>query len=121
MSYETLPSIELKGTEGIKIERPIVEIADAEVDEQVERIAENAREYDPKDGKAARKVTASPWISSARSTARHSKAAPPATPNLVIGSKQFIPGFEEQLVGVSAGDEKVVELTFPDDYGAASI
>ena len=38
---------------------------------------------------------------------------------LEIGSGQFIPGFEEQLVGLSAGDEKVVELTFPEDYGSA--
>jgi trigger factor len=38
---------------------------------------------------------------------------------LELGSGQFIPGFEEQLVGLSAGDEKVVELTFPEDYGSA--
>ena len=41
LNYETLPTIELKSTDGIKIERPIVEIADSEVDEQVERIAAN--------------------------------------------------------------------------------
>jgi trigger factor len=38
---------------------------------------------------------------------------------LELGSNQFIPGFEEQLVGTKAGDEKVVELTFPEDYGSA--
>jgi trigger factor len=38
---------------------------------------------------------------------------------LEIGSGQFIPGFEEQLVGTTAGDEKVVEVTFPEDYGSA--
>jgi trigger factor len=38
---------------------------------------------------------------------------------LELGSNQFIPGFEEQLTGLSAGDEKVVELTFPEDYGSA--
>ncbi|HEX5927712.1 MAG TPA: trigger factor [Baekduia sp.] len=38
---------------------------------------------------------------------------------LELGSGQFIPGFEEQLVGLKAGDEKVVELTFPEDYGSA--
>ena len=37
---------------------------------------------------------------------------------LVLGSGQFIPGFEEQLVGVSAGDEKDVEVSFPEEYGA---
>ena len=38
---------------------------------------------------------------------------------LELGSGQFIPGFEEQLVGAKAGDEKVVEVTFPEDYGSA--
>jgi len=38
---------------------------------------------------------------------------------LELGSGQFIPGFEEQLLGLKAGDEKVVELTFPEDYGSA--
>lgn len=38
---------------------------------------------------------------------------------LELGSGQFIPGFEEQLVGLAAGDEKVVEVTFPEDYGSA--
>ncbi|MCL4163714.1 UNVERIFIED_CONTAM: hypothetical protein GTU68_060136 [Idotea baltica] len=37
---------------------------------------------------------------------------------LVLGSGQFIPGFEEQLIGVKAGDEKVVEVSFPEDYPA---
>ncbi len=40
---------------------------------------------------------------------------------LVLGSKTFIPGFEDQLVGVKAGDEKVVTVTFPEDYGAAHL
>jgi trigger factor len=38
---------------------------------------------------------------------------------LELGAGQFIPGFEEQLVGTKAGDEKVVDVTFPEDYGSA--
>ena len=40
---------------------------------------------------------------------------------LVLGSNQFIPGFEDQLAGVKAGDEKVVKVSFPEDYGAAHL
>ena len=120
LNYETLPKIELKSTDGIKIERPIVEIADSEVDEQVERIAANAREYEPKKGKAkdGDRVTMD-FVGKIDGEAFEGGAATDS--NLVIGSKQFIPGFEEQLVGVSAGDEKTVELTFPEDYGAAHL
>ena len=41
--------------------------------------------------------------------------------NLKIGSGSFIPGFEEQLIGLSAGDEKDLDLTFPEDYGAEEL
>ena len=120
LNYEALPTIELKSTDGIKIERPIVEIADTEVDEQVERIAANAREYEPKDGKAedGDRVTMD-FVGRIDGEAFEGGSATDS--NLVIGSKQFIPGFEEQLIGVSAGDEKTVELTFPEDYGAAHL
>ncbi|NDV85106.1 trigger factor [Aurantimonas aggregata] len=120
LSYETLPTFELKDTSGIKIERPIVEIADEEVDEQVKRIADSAKTYEPKDGKAETgdrvtmdfvgKVDGEPFDGGTASDS-----------NLVLGSGQFIPGFEDQLIGVAAGDEKVVELTFPEDYGAAHL
>ncbi|MEH6720832.1 MAG: trigger factor [Aurantimonas endophytica] len=120
LSYETLPTFELKDTSGIKIERPIVEIADEEVDEQVKRIADSAKTYEPKDGKAETgdrvtmdfvgKVDGEPFDGGTASDS-----------NLVLGSGQFIPGFEDQLIGLAAGDEKVVELTFPEDYGAAHL
>ncbi len=120
VNYETLPTFELQPTDGIKIERPIVEIADSEVDEQVERIAANAREYEPKDGEAqdGDRITMD-FVGKIDGEAFEGGAATDS--NLVIGSKQFIPGFEEQLVGAKAGDEKTVELTFPEDYGAAHL
>ncbi len=40
---------------------------------------------------------------------------------LVIGSGQFIPGFEDQLVGVKTGDEKTITVNFPDDYPAENL
>ena len=120
VNYETLPTFELQPTDGIKIERPIVEIADSEVDEQVERIAANAREYEPKDGEAqdGDRITMD-FVGKIDGEAFEGGAATDS--NLVIGSKQFIPGFEEQLVGAKAGDEKTVELTFPEDYAAAHL
>ena len=54
--------------------------------------------------------------SPARSTVRPSRAASAEGANLVIGKKQFIPGFEEALIGAKAGDERLIKATFPDDY-----
>lgn len=120
LSYETLPDFEVKDTSGIKIERPIVEVSDEEVDEQVERIAENARTYEEKDGAAEKgdKVTID-FVGKIDGEPFEGGAAEDS--DLVIGSGRFIPGFEEQLIGKKKGDETVVEVTFPEDYGAAHL
>jgi trigger factor len=117
LSYETLPTFELKDTKTIKIERPMVEISDEEVEDQVKRIAENARTYEVKDGAAESgdkvnmafvgKIDDVPFDGGSSEES-----------SLVLGSNTFIPGFEDQLIGVSAGDEKKVTVTFPDDYSA---
>jgi len=117
MSYEVMPKIELKDFSSIKVTRPITEISDEEVEEQVERVAESARSYEPKKGKAENgdrltmdfvgKIDGEPFEGGADTDS-----------TLVLGSNQFIPGFEEQLVGAKAGDEKEVKVTFPEDYGA---
>ncbi|WP_182084622.1 trigger factor [Aureimonas sp. ME7] len=120
LSYETLPSFELKGTDAIKIERPVVEIAEDEVEDQVKRIAESARTFEPKDGAAETgdRVTMD-FVGKVDGEAFQGGSAEDS--NLVLGSGQFIPGFEDQLVGVKAGDEKQVEVKFPEDYGAAHL
>lgn len=120
VSYEALPTFELKETSGIKIERPVVEIAEDEVEEQVKRIAESARTYEDKDGAAADgdRVTMD-FVGKVDGEAFDGGSAQDS--NLVIGSGQFIPGFEEQLVGTKAGEEKSIEVTFPEDYGAAHL
>ncbi|KQT48907.1 trigger factor [Aureimonas sp. Leaf454] len=117
VSYETLPTFELKETSGIKIERPIVEIADEEVEEQVKRIAENAREYEPKDGAAESgdKLTMS-FVGKIDGEAFEGGSSEESS--LVLGSNTFIPGFEDQLVGAAVGEAKSLTVTFPDDYSA---
>ena len=120
LSYEVIPTFDLKPTDGIKVTREVVEIAEDEVIDQIKRIAESARSYEAKKGKAADgdrvtmdylgKVDGVPFDGGKDEDAQ-----------LVIGSGRFIPGFEEQLVGLKAGDEKVITVTFPADYPAANL
>jgi trigger factor len=120
LNYEVIPSIELKDVSGIKVTRPVYDVPAEEVEEQVKRVAESARSYEPKKGKAENgdrvtidylgKIDGEPFQGGADSGA-----------NLVLGSGQFIPGFEDQLLGVKAGDEKTVTVTFPADYQAAHL
>lgn len=120
ISYEVIPAIELKPVDGIKVEREVVEIPESEVDEQILKIAENARSFEAKKGKAADgdRVTMD-YLGKVDGVAFDGGKDEDA--ELVIGSNRFIPGFEEQLVGLKAGDEKVITVTFPADYPAANL
>ena len=120
IEYEVIPPFDIAEFDKIKIERPIVEVSDEEIMEQVERIAENNATYETKKGKAAKKdrvtmdyvgkIDGEPFEGGADENA-----------NLVLGSNTFIPGFEDQLIGTKAGDELEVKVTFPEEYGAAHL
>lgn len=120
LSYEIIPAIELKSVDGIKVTREVVDVSEDEITEQINKIAESARTFEAKKGKAADgdrvtmdylgKVDGVPFDGGKDEDAE-----------LVIGSNRFIPGFEEQLVGLKAGDEKVITVNFPADYPAANL
>jgi trigger factor len=120
MKYEIIPPIEVKDFSSIKVTREVVDIPDEEVEEQVKRIAQSAVEYTSKKGKAENgdRVTMD-YVGKVDGEAFDGGTDTDA--NLVLGSGQFIPGFEEQLVGKKAGDETQVKVTFPEDYGAAHL
>lgn len=85
------------------------------MEEQVKRVAESARSYEPKDGKAAKgdRVTID-YLGKVGGEAFDGGAG--ADQPLVLGSGDFIPGFEDQLIGLKAGEAKLVEVTFPENY-----
>jgi trigger factor len=120
LSYEVIPAIELKDASGIAVTREVVEIDAQEIDDQILKIAESARTYESKKGKAADgdRVTID-YLGKVDDVAFDGGKDDDA--ELVIGSNRFIPGFEEQLVGLKAGDEKVITVTFPADYPAENL
>lgn len=119
VALEVLPEIAAPSIEGLKLERLTVEVADAAVDEAAGRIAtqqgaleEYADGHEAKDGDTLTidflgKIDGEPFEGGAAQDIK-----------LTIGAGQFIPGFEEQLAGAKKGDEKVIQVTFPEDYGA---
>ncbi len=120
MNYDVLPDIEIVDFKGIEIERPVVEISEEEVDEQVAQIAESNKPFEPKDGAAedGDRVGMS-YVGKLDGVAF--EGGTDENGQLVLGSKQFIPGFEEQLIGVKVGDEKTIAVTFPEDYQAENL
>lgn len=120
MVYEVIPAINVPELEKLKVTKPVAEVTDKEIDEQIEKIGQNMKPYEEKKGKADEgdrvimnylgKIDGEPFDGGADNDAQ-----------LVIGSGQFIPGFEDQLKGTKAGDETVVKVKFPDEYGAAHL
>jgi trigger factor len=118
LNVELMPDFEPLDVAGLKLERPVYTPSEAEVDESLAELAKQSRTYEDRseDAKAedGDQVTID-FIGRIDGEAFEGGTADDA--QLVIGSGQFIPGFEEQLIGVSAGDEVTVSVTFPEDYG----
>lgn len=117
LEYEVLPAFDLKDFKGLKIERPVADVADAEIDARLRQVAESARTYTASDraAEAGDRVTFDYTGKTGGETFESN------TTSIVLGSGQFIPGFEDQLAGVKAGDQKVIEVTFPESYPAAQL
>lgn len=120
LDYEVIPPIEIKDMSGIEITRQVYEVPAEEVEDQVKRIADSARNYETKKGKAEKgdRVTID-YIGRIDGEAFEGGAAEDS--HLVLGSYQFIEGFEDQLIGASAGDDRDVKVTFPEEYAAAHL
>ena len=122
MSYEALPEIPEVDYAKIKLEKMVVKADDAAVTEALESLAENAQNFeDRKKGSKAKDgdQVVIDFVGKVDGVAFDGGAAEDFP--LVLGSGQFIPGFEEQLVGVKTGEEKAVEVTFPAEYGNADL
>ena len=122
MSYEALPAIPDVDLKGIKLEKMVAKAAEAEVDEALASLAETAKDFvarkkgsKSKDGDQV----VIDFVGRVDGEAFEGGAAEDYP--LVLGSGSFIPGFEEQLVGVKAGEEKDVTVTFPEQYQAEAL
>ncbi len=121
-SYELLPTFEIADWSGIEIERPVVPVSDAEIDERVQQLAEGNRPFaDKAEGAAAEKgdKVKIDFVGTIEGVAFEGGSAEGV--DLVLGSNQFIPGFEDQLIGAKVGDDVTVKVSFPADYGAAHL
>jgi trigger factor len=122
VALEVLPPITLADFKGIKIERPVAEVTAAEIDEAVSRIANQNRPYSARadGGKVASgdRVTIS-YVGKIDGEVFEGGTGDDIVVN--VGSNTFIPGFEEQLVGMAAGESRTVNVRFPNNYLAEKL
>ena len=122
VDLEVLPEVEAPDVEGLELERLSVPVSDEQVDEALQRIADQNKSY--KDAAKTKKAGEGDQLIIdfvGRVDGEEFEGGKAENTPLVIGSGQFIPGFEEQLTGAKTGDEKTIEVTFPEDYQATHL
>ncbi|MDQ2067720.1 trigger factor [Xinfangfangia sp. CPCC 101601] len=122
ISYENLPPIPSFDASAISIEKLVVKADDAAVDEALKNLAEGAKSYeDRKKGSKAKDGDQVVIDFKGSVDGELFEGGSAEDYPLVLGSNSFIPGFEAQLVGAKAGDEVSVNVSFPENYGAAHL
>ena len=122
MAIEILPTIELADFKGIQLERMNAEVAETEVEEALTRIAEQSRPFAPK-GEGAKAENGDRVVIdfTGKMDGTPFQGGTGGDVSLHLGSGSFIPGFEEQLIGIGAGEQRTVNVTFPQTYPTAHL
>lgn len=117
VSYEILPEIPEVSFDDVTLERLVVKAADADVTEALESLAKNAQDFEAKDGAAENGDQVVIDFKGMLDGEAFEGGTAEGYP-LTLGSGSFIPGFEDQLIGAKAGEDKEVNVTFPEEYQA---
>lgn len=122
VAIEVVPTIQLADFKTFSVEKPVVEVTDAEVDEAIKRIADQNKPYAAKSegAKAANGDRVTINFKGSINGELFEGGTGEGIP-VVIGAGQFIPGFEEQLVGIGAGETRTLKVTFPKNYASEKL
>jgi len=120
VEIEILPPITLADFKTIKLTRLTAEVTDAEIDQTLQRIAEQNRPFIAKSEGAEKGDRVVLSFQGTIDGQPFEGGAGEDVP-LVLGSGQFIPGFEDHLMGVKAGESRTFNIKFPDDYPAKAM
>ena len=122
MTYDALPPIPDVDASKLKLDRLIVKADDKAIDEALENLAKSAQNFDDrKKGSKAKDGDQIVIDFKGSVDGELFEGGSAEDYPLVLGSKSFIPGFEDQLVGAKVGDEVSVNVSFPENYGAAHL
>jgi trigger factor len=122
LSLEVLPKIELADFSGVQLERLTTEVTDAEINEALDKVAEQNKPFAPKgEGAKAEKGDRVVIDFTGKLDGQPFEGGTGGDIAVNVGSGTFIPGFEDQLVGMGVGESRVVKVSFPANYQAANL
>lgn len=114
-TFEVYPEVKVQGLDQISVERPVADIAEADIDTMIERLREQRAEY----SEVERACETGDRVNINFAGTKDGEAFDGGTAenqDLVLGSGSMIPGFEDGIVGMSKGDQKTIDVTFPEEY-----
>src|SRR5699024_5735068 len=119
-TVEIFPEIKVEGIKDIEVERHTATINDEDVDTMIENLRKQRQEFAEKEGEAAEGDQVTFDFEGSIDGEKFEGGAAEDF-KLVLGSGQMIPGFEDGIVGMKAGDEKTIDVTFPEEYQAENL
>ena len=117
LTTEVYPEVTLGDYKGLEVEKAPVEVTDEQVEAELDRMAQNVASTETVDRAAEMGDTANIDFEGFDNGVAFEGGKGEAF-DLKLGSGSFVPGFEEQIVGMTAGEEKDIDITFPEDYKA---
>jgi trigger factor len=122
VSIEVVPPIQLADFKSFTVEKPVAEVSDVDVDEAIKRISDQNRTFAAK-GEGAKAETGDRVTISFKGTIDGTPFEGGSGENIqvTIGSNTFIPGFEEQLLGIAAGETRTLKVSFPKNYASEKL
>ena len=118
--FTTKPEIKFNKYTDLKVKKPSCKVTDKDVDEEIEKLRKEYADLTVKDGKIEKGDTAVIDFEGFDGD-KAFEGGKGENYSLEIGSNSFIPGFEDALIGLKAGDKKDINVTFPDDYHAEEL
>ncbi len=117
LTTETYPEVTLGEYKGLEVEKAAAEVTDAQVQAELDRMAQNVASTETVEKAAEMGDTANIDFEGFDNGVPF-EGSKGDNFDLKLGSGQFVPGFEEQVVGMTAGEEKDIDITFPENYHA---
>jgi trigger factor len=128
VEIEVVPSIQLADFKSFNVEKPVADVTDTDVDEAIQRIADQNRGYSAKgegesEGEGAKAESGDRVTINFKGTIHGTPFDGGTGENIqvTIGSNTFIPGFEEQLIGIAAGESRTLKVSFPKNYASEKL
>ncbi|WP_339896908.1 trigger factor [uncultured Gilvimarinus sp.] len=114
-TFEVYPEVALGDISGFKVTRESAEITDEDIDNMIETLRKHQATYEVVDRASADGDQVNIDFTGTKD-GEEFEGGKAEGHNLVLGSNSMIPGFEDGIVGMKAGDEKTIKVTFPEDY-----